>query len=159
MSGHQDFAAVKAWVFDTVFDVGEHGLAQREIRRCFQVQQAWQHTAIAAGIEHEPGLEVVLAAILAAHMQVPALGRKIHADDGLAIADFHALQRGLVGQQLVELAALHLEGGGLAVAEGVAEIKSTIALAPGEGRAGFDLEACRLHSVEHAGFFDKIDAV
>ena len=159
MGGDKNFAAVEARVLDMVFNVGEHRLAHREIRRCFKVQQARQHPAVTAGIEHEFGLEVVFAAILAAHMQVTAFAGEIDADDGFAVADVHALQGGLVSQQFVEFAPLHLEGGGLAVAERVTEIKRAVALAPGECGPGFYLETRGLHGVEHAGFFDKVDAV
>ena len=159
MGGHQNFAAIKALMFDAVFDVGEHGLAYGEVGRQIQVQQARQHAAIAAGVEQEFGLEVVLAAVLAAYVQVTGFALEVHADDGFAIADFHALQRGLIGQQLVELAALYLEGGWLAVGEGVTEIKRAVALAPGERGAGFHLEPRGLHSVEHASFFNEVDAV
>jgi len=156
---HEDLGAVEAWVFDAVLDMAEHRLAQREIRRRFQVQQARQDATVAAGVEHELGFDVVLAAVLPAHMQVVGFTAEIHADDGFAVTDVDALQRRLIGQQLVELAALHLEGGRFAVAERIAEIKRTVALAPGECGTGFHLETRGLHGVEHAGLFDKVDAV
>ncbi len=159
MGGDKDLAAVEARMFDTVLDVGEHRLAQREVRRRLQVQQAWQHAAVTAGVEDEAGLDVVFATVFAAYMQVAVAGGKIHPDQGLTVTDLYALQRCLIGQQLVEVGALDLEGRGLAVAERVTEIKGAVALAPGKRGTGFQLETGGVDGLEHAGFFDKVDAV
>ena len=83
----------------------------------------------------------------------------IRADHGFAITDFDTLQRGLIGQQFVEVRALHLKGGGFAVTECVTKIEGAVLLAPGEGSTVFQLEAGGLHRVQHARFFDEVDAV
>lgn len=69
------------------------------------------------------------------------------------------MQRGLIGQQFVEVGALHLERGRLAVGEGVAKIKRAVALAPGKRSAGLALEPGGVDGVEHAGFFDEVQAM
>ena len=70
MGGDEDFFPLEGRAVDMVFDVGEHRLAHREIRRCFKVQQARQHAAVAAGIEHEIGFDAVLAAVFAQHIEL-----------------------------------------------------------------------------------------
>ncbi|MNP84591.1 hypothetical protein D3C76_1839630 [compost metagenome] len=52
---------------------------------------------------------MVLAAVFATYAKQRFGLVDIDADDGFAIADFHALQRGLIGQQLVEIGALDLK--------------------------------------------------
>lgn len=69
------------------------------------------------------------------------------------------MQGGLVGQQLVEIGALHLKGGRLAGAEGVTKIEGAVVLAPGEGGAVLQLEPGGVDRIEHAGFFDEVQAV
>ncbi|MNE82077.1 hypothetical protein D3C80_1787710 [compost metagenome] len=109
MSGHQDLAAVEGREVDTVFDVSEHGLAHREVRRRLEVEQARQHAAVSTGIEQEICLHAVLATVFAAHAELRFSRGNVDTDDGFAIADLHALQRGLIGQQLIEIGALDLK--------------------------------------------------
>ncbi len=131
------FLPVESRVVDTVFDVGEHGLAHREVRRCFKVQQARQHATVAAGIEHEVGLDAVLATVFAKHVELWFRQAEIGADNGFAITDIDTLQRSLIGQQLVEVGALDLERRRLAVGERVAEIEGAVLIAPSERRPVF----------------------
>ena len=139
--------------------MGEHRLTHREIRRRFQVKQARQHAAIAAGVEDEIGFDLIAAAVFALDLQ-PRFGPlNVSGDHGVAVADLNPLQRGLVGQQFVEIGALYLKGGGFAVAERVAKVERADVIAPGEGRAVFQLETRGLYGVQHAGFFDEIDAM
>ncbi|KAI1695956.1 hypothetical protein Ddc_20780 [Ditylenchus destructor] len=151
--------AVKAGVVDAVFEVGEDGFARRHRRWPLQVEQARQHAAVAAGVQHEPAAHLVLAAVGAAHVQQRTIAREIGGGHFLQIAHFHALARGVVGQHLVELGPLHLEGGAGARSELVAEIEVGILLAAGKGGAVLDLEAGGLHGRHHAGFLDKFQAV
>ncbi|MCY1361556.1 hypothetical protein D9M69_482260 [compost metagenome] len=69
------------------------------------------------------------------------------------------MQRGLIGQQLIEIGALDLKGRRFAVAERLAEIEGAVALAPGKRGTGFQLEAGGVDGVEHARFFDEIQAM
>ncbi len=69
------------------------------------------------------------------------------------------MQRGLIGQQLIEIGALDLKRRRFAVTERLAEIERAVALAPGKRGTGFQLEAGRVDGVEHARFFDEIQAV
>ncbi|MNL34562.1 hypothetical protein D3C87_1565410 [compost metagenome] len=142
-----------------VFDMGEHGLAHREIRRCLKVEQARQDATVTAGIEHEPGFDAVLAAVFTPDAEQRFGLIDLYADDGFAVADFYALQRGLIGQQLVEVGALDLKSRRLALGERVAEIEGAVTLAPGKRRPGFQLETGRVDRIEHARFFDEIQAV
>ncbi|MNF75524.1 hypothetical protein D3C84_575920 [compost metagenome] len=159
MSGHQDLAAVEGREVDTVFDVSEHGLAHREVRRRLEVEQARQHAAVSTGIEQEICLHAVLATVFAAHAELRFSRGNVDTDDGFAIADLHALQRGLIGQQLIEIGALDLKRRRFAVAERLAEIEGAVALAPGKRGTGFQLEAGGVDGVEHARFFDEIQAM
>ena len=77
----------------------------------------------------------------------------------MPVADLDALQLGLISQHLVKVSALDLKRGGFAVAEGVAKIEGAVTVAPGKGRPVFKLETSGLNGVEHAGFFDEVDAV
>ena len=70
MGGDEDFFPLESRVVDMVFDVGEHRLAHREVRRRLKVEQARQHATVAAGIEHEIGLDAVLAAVFAEHVEL-----------------------------------------------------------------------------------------
>ncbi|MNE43401.1 hypothetical protein D3C80_1375720 [compost metagenome] len=45
------------------------------------------------------------------------------------------------------------------MAERLAEIERAVTLTPGKGGAGFHLEAGRIDGVEHARFFDEIQAM
>ncbi|MNP22194.1 hypothetical protein D3C76_1148540 [compost metagenome] len=159
MGGDEDLGTVEVRVVDMVFDMGEHRLAYREIRRCFKVEQAREDAAVTTGVEHEVSFDAVLAAVFAANAEQRVGLLDIDADDGFAIADFHALQRGLISQQFVEIGALHLESRWLALRECVAEIEGAVALAPGKRGPGFQLETRRIDGVEHARFFDEIQAV
>jgi len=69
------------------------------------------------------------------------------------------LQCRLIGQQFVEVRALDLKGRWLALGECVAEIKGAVVLAPGKRGAGFQLETGCIHRIEHAGFFDEVQAM
>ena len=69
------------------------------------------------------------------------------------------MQRSLIGEQFVELAALHLKGRRLAVAERIAEVEIAVLLATREGCAIFGLETGGLHGLQHPGFFDEVQAV
>ncbi len=102
---------------------------------------------------------MIFAAVVAAGVQARAGAGEIPRDDLLFIADLDTLQLGLVGQQLVEIGALHLVGAAVALGELVAEIEFGVALAPAEGRAVLGLETGRLDRLEHAGFLDEIQAV
>ena len=159
MSGDEDLGAVEGRAVDAVFDMGEHRLAHREIRRRFEVEQARQHTTVTAGVEHEVSLDAVFAAVLATHAELRVRQIDLDTDDGFAVADFHALQRGLIGQQFVEVGALDLEGRRLALGKGVTEIESAVTLAPGKRGAGFHLEPRRIDGVQHACLFDEVQAV
>src|SRR5690606_41320044 len=66
LGGDEDALAVEARIVDAIFDVGEDRLAQRLVRWRLEVQQARQHPAVAAGIEHEAGVQLVFAAVGAA---------------------------------------------------------------------------------------------
>ena len=159
MGGDEDLFTVERRVVDVIFDMGEHGLTHREIRRCFEVEQARQHAAVAAGVQDEIGFDAVLAAIFAAHIELWFRLIEIDADNRIAITDFRTLQCCLIGQQLVEIGALHLERGRLAGGESVAKIEGAVALAPGKRRAGLALEPGGVDGVEHAGFFNEVQAV
>ena len=139
--------------------MGEHRLAHREVGGCLKVEQAWKHAPITTGVEDEVGFNRVAAAVFAFDLQLRFGPFNVGGDDGLAVTDFNALQRGLIGQQLVEVAPLYLKGGGFAVAERVAKIEGAVLLAPGECSTVFDLKTRGLHSLQHAGFFEKIDAM
>ncbi|MNF73202.1 hypothetical protein D3C84_551970 [compost metagenome] len=159
VGGDENLGAVEVRAVDAVFDVGEHGLAHREVRRSLKLEQTRQDSAVAAGVEHELGFDGVFAAIFAANTELRLGALDIDADNGLAVTNFHALQRGLIGQQLVEISTLNLERRWFALGEGVAEIEGAVALAPGERSTGFHLETGGVDGVEHARFFDEVQAV
>ncbi len=69
------------------------------------------------------------------------------------------MQRSLIGEQFVELAALHLKGRRLAVAERIAEVEIAVLLATREGCAILGLETGGLHGLKHPGFFDEVQAM
>ncbi|MNL34552.1 hypothetical protein D3C87_1565310 [compost metagenome] len=142
-----------------VFDMGEHGLTHREIRRRLQVEQARQYAAIATGVEHEVSFDAVLATVFAMNTEQRSGLIDIDTDDGFAVANFHALQRSLISQQFVEVGALHLKSRRLALSERVAEIEGAVALAPGKRSPGFHLEPGCVDGVKHARFFDEVQAV
>ncbi|MDR6180047.1 hypothetical protein QE393_003307 [Pseudomonas sp. SORGH_AS 211] len=158
--GDEDALAVEAGIVDAVLDMGEEGAAHREVRRGFQVQQAWQHPAVATGVEQEVGGQRIGVAVVAQHLD-PGLFTAFaqgHGGHPLAVADCHALACGVVGEDLVEGAALDLEGAAPATV-GVAEVEVGVALAPGEGGADLGLKNGGLDRRQHPGFLDEIQAV
>ena len=139
--------------------MGEHRLAYRETGGRLEVEQARQYASVTAGVEDKVGLDLITAGVFAYNLQQRFAALDIDCGHGFAIADFDALQCGLVGQQLVEIGALDLERGRLAIAEGVTKIEGAVLLAPGKGSAVLELKTGGLHRLEHAGFFDEIQAV
>src|SRR6185436_3426718 len=116
-----------------------------------------------ARIENEARFDFVFASrILCTHARSrpSALGRSdVHCGHSHFVADLDALLRGLVGEQLVERGALHLERRIPARRELVREVELAVVGAANESRAVLVLKTGGLHRFHHAGLGDEIQAV
>ena len=140
--------------------MGEMGFAHGQMGRGVQVQQARQHAAVAAGVEHEAGGEFVGFAVVGFHAEAGGVAAVVEGGNGVAEAYVRALFGGFVDQDFIEDFAAHLVGGAGAGAEFVGEVEIGVAAAPGEGGAVFKLEAgLGLYGGQEAGFFDEFHAV
>ena len=110
VGGDEDFVAVEARIGgDVVGDAGEVCHARRQVRGRFQIQQAWQHTAVAAGIQYEAGGEFVFLARVGFHAQPRRVAAVVKRGYAVPEAHFHALFGGFVNQDFVKHFAAHLE--------------------------------------------------
>ena len=86
----------------------EMRLAQRQVRRRFQVQQARQHTAVAAGVQYEFRGQLVALARVGFHAQTGKVAAVVERGHAVSETHFHALFGSFVNQDFVENTAAHL---------------------------------------------------
>src|SRR6478735_6838721 len=106
---------------DVVFYMHKQRRTLGKIRRAIEIEQAWQGSAKAAGIQHELGPERT-DFIAGPGRDHGTLAGNVDRGDLHFMADRRAEPRRLVGEHLVELCALHLKRERIAARELFGEI-------------------------------------